>query len=176
MNTVRVPPLVHVWHKHTTTKWIAFATYIHAQWPKVDKDLVLDEAKLLASFPGFPIIQFLIACSVEKQKGKAWSILQSQCRQGGEEFRIERMHFGHMFFVLNRDGKFFTSQMFKLQHLEQKLQENVSSSFIQLGPLSPSVYHGRHWHHPCDEMDLPPSFLHTASDQKLDGEKAWEQG
>ena len=25
-----------------------------------------------------------------------------------------------------------------------------------------------------DIQDLPPSFLHTASDQKLDGGKAWE--
>ena len=40
------------------------------------------------------------------------------------------------------------------------------------------IYLGRHRRHSRDKMQpgLPPPFLHTASDQKLDGGKAWERG
>ena len=58
-----------------------------------------------------------------------------------------------------RSGTFFTLQTFKLQRLGKKLQEKVSSSFFRSGPLSPSVYLGRHWHHSCDEMGLPPQSV-----------------
>ena len=32
----------------------------------------------LALFPGLPTVQFLIACSMQKQRGKAWSILSRE--------------------------------------------------------------------------------------------------
>ena len=44
------------------------------------------------------------------------------------------------------------------------------------GPLTPSVYLGRHGCHSRDKMEQTPPFLRTASDQKLDSGKAWEQG
>ena len=41
----------------------------------------------------------------------------------------------------------------------------------------PSVYLGRRdVIHMINIPGLPPPFLHTASDQKLDGGKAWKQG
>ena len=50
----------------------------------------------LASFPDLPIILFLIACSMRKWRGKAWSILSCECcfvsylgRQKGEASLIE---------------------------------------------------------------------------------------
>ena len=35
----------------------------------------------LASFPGLPTVQFLIACSMQKQRGKAWYHLSREWRQ-----------------------------------------------------------------------------------------------
>ena len=45
-------------------------------------------------------------------------------------------------------------------------------------PPPPSVYLGRHWCHSHDKwyQAFPLRFLRTASDQKLDGGKAWERG
>jgi len=34
-----------------------------------------------ASFPGLLTVQFLVACSTQKQRGKAWSILSREWRQ-----------------------------------------------------------------------------------------------
>ena len=34
----------------------------------------MHNAENLASFPSFPTIQFLIACSMQKRRGEAWSI------------------------------------------------------------------------------------------------------
>ena len=60
----------------------------------------------LASFPGLPTIQLLIAYSVKKQRGGAWSILSHEVttegrQRGGEVSLTERIHFVHVFFVLN---------------------------------------------------------------------------
>ena len=35
----------------------------------------------LASLPGLPTVQFLIACSMQERRGKAWPILSHECRQ-----------------------------------------------------------------------------------------------
>ena len=48
---------------------------------------------------------------------------------------------------------------------------------LSIGDLSPSVYLGRHnIIHVINGPGLPPPFLHTASDQKSDGGRIWEQG
>ena len=41
------------------------------------KDLVFgrEPRLIVASFLGLPIVQFLIACNIQKWRGKAWSIL-----------------------------------------------------------------------------------------------------
>jgi len=36
---------------------------------------------LLDSFSGLPTVQFLITCSMQKRRGKAWSILSREWRQ-----------------------------------------------------------------------------------------------
>ena len=62
---------------------------------------------------------------------------------------MERTHFAHVFFVLNYEQYAFSlRKRSKLQRLRQKLQDQASN---------------------------PHPFLHTASDQKLDGGKAWER-
>ena len=40
--------------------------------------VVAVNAHAVASFPGLPTVQFLIACSKQKRKGKAWSILSHE--------------------------------------------------------------------------------------------------
>ena len=71
----------------------------------------------LASFLGLPTIQFLIACSMQKQKGKAWSILSlndvmqylPRLTEGGRGPQskgcISRLHSS---FFLTRSSAFFT--------------------------------------------------------------------
>ena len=48
---------------------------------------------ILASFPGLPIVQFLIACSMQKWRGKVWSVNDVSVylgRQRGEGSPIEK--------------------------------------------------------------------------------------
>ena len=75
----------------------------------------------LASFPGIPPIQFLIACSMQKWRGNTWSILSHEDisgRQRGEGSLIKRAHFAHGFFTLNQEWvTLFASQMFKTSAL-----------------------------------------------------------
>ena len=98
---------------------------------------------ILASFPGLPTVQFLIVCSMQNKGGRPGSISHAndvsvyQGRQrGGEEFLIERTHFGH---VLSFEPR---AVCFSLQNL--KLQDQASSLFFQWGTLRASVYLGRH--------------------------------
>ena len=81
MNTVRVPPLVHVWHKHATTKWIAFANNIHAQWKKVGKDLVQPKLQLICVKPSFH--GFSTSCPVfdrlQCRKTEGEALVHLQC-------------------------------------------------------------------------------------------------
>ena len=60
---------------------------------------------------------------------------------------------------------------------DRKLQNEVSSSFFQLGipPSLPYVYLGTYWCHSCDKMDqASPPFLHTVSDENEN--EVWEWG
>ena len=143
----------------------------------------------LALFLGLPTIQFLIACSMQKQKGKAWSILSLKwCPVvstkvdggggGGSPNRKDAFRACILRFFELGAVHFSLSKCLKLQCLGQKPQEKASSSFFQLETPSPSVYLGRHWRHLHHKLDqaFPLHFLYTASDQKLDGGKAWERG
>ena len=101
----------------------------------------------VASFPGLPTVQFLIACSMQKQRGKAWYHLSCEWHQ-----KIERAHFTHEFFVLNRERYAFRfanvqnsstwGRKYKIWHLARSFDR---------GPLPPSVYLGRHWRHSRDK-------------------------
>ena len=64
----------------------------------------------LALFPGIPFIQFLIACSMQKRRGNAWSILSHEDisgRQRGEGSLIKRAYFAYAFFTLNQEWYLF---------------------------------------------------------------------
>ena len=75
--------------------------------------------------------------------------------------------------TFERDGKCsFPCTVLFFDHLQYTTIQSRTA------PLPPSVCLGRHWRHSHDKMDqaFPPQFMHTASDQKLDGGKAWEWG
>ena len=120
-------------------------------------------SSVLASFPGLPIIQFwwLAVCKTE---GEAlvhfitWMTSVSTCRQrwGGVPDRKDAFC-GRILRFEPRTVRFLLCERSKLQCLGQKLQDQASSLFFRRGTP-------------------PPLFLHTASDQKLDGRKAWERG
>ena len=63
--------------------------------------------------------------------------------------RIESMHFMHMFFVLNQEQYVF----FCFENTPILGAETSRKGFKLLLSSSPSVYPGRHQHHPCDKMD-----------------------
>ena len=138
----------------------------------------------------FPPSSFLIACSKQKQRRKAWYIYFSMwmiCvylgrqKGGGEGSPIERTHFMYVLFVSNLEWyvlHFANIRNSSAWGRNYKIRPQAHS--FDGGPLYPSVYlHvGRHWRHSHDKNipGLPPQFLHTASNQKLDGGKAWEWG
>ena len=90
----------------------------------------------LASFPGLPIVQYLIACSMQKWRRKPWSsifimwmtLCLYQGRQRGEESLIERTHFVMRSSFWIRSGTFFTRWMFKTPVLEV-VQDKATSSY-----------------------------------------------
>ena len=96
---------------------------------------MLHEVIRLASFPGLPTVQFLIASSMQKWRGEAWVHLG---RQRGERVSDRKNTFMHVFLVLNSNT----------------WGRNQARSFDGGTPPHPSsVYQGGHWHHSCDKMD-----------------------
>ena len=125
----------------------------------------LDKSSLV---PRLSHLQFLITCSMQKRRGKAWSILSHEWRQrqrGGRGPQLKERILRIL--ILRFEPGTVCSLLrkcLKLQHLGQKLQGWGTP------PLhSPS----RHWHHSCDKMNqaFPLCFYTTASDQKLE---QWE--
>ena len=60
----------------------------------------------VASFPGLPAVQFLIACSMQKRRGKVWSILShivylGRQRGGGGVVPNQKEYISHTFFAWN---------------------------------------------------------------------------
>ena len=103
----------------------------------------------IASFPGLPTIQFLIAYSMQKQRRKAWSILsREQCRSLPKqterrwESPTERVHFAVVFFVLNNERCVFCFANIWNCSTWLGSTKKASISFFRLGPLPPSVYLG----------------------------------
>ena len=95
---------------------------------------VMSSNTSVALFPGLPTIQFLIACIIQKLRGRPGPIYQVNDvsvylgRQRVEGIPIERTHITHVFFVLNQEWCVFCLvKCSKLQHLRKKLQEKTSS-------------------------------------------------
>ena len=96
---------------------------------------------IVALFPGLPTIHFLITCSMQKRKGKAWSVLSRkwrQCRQKEEGSPMERTHFVHIFFILNQEWCHF-----RLVNLRNSIargknyKKRLQAPSLDGGPLPP---------------------------------------
>ena len=96
---------------------------------------------MLASFPGLPTVQFLVTCSMQKQRGRPGIIYHMNDvnvylgRQREEGPLIERTHFTDAFFALNQEQYAF--------HLAN-VQIRPPARFFDGGSLPPPVYLGRH--------------------------------
>ena len=100
---------------------------------------------------GLPTAQFLVACSVQKQRGKTWSFSVYLGRQRGGS-KIKELIFAffqerYLFHFANVWNSSSWNRNYKI-----RLQ---ACSFNQRPrpPPQPSVYLGRHWCHSRDEMD-----------------------
>ena len=104
----------------------------------------------LALFPGLPTIQFLIACSIQKRRGKDWSILSRdghQClpigRQRGGGSPIERRHAFCACVLRFVPGAVYIFYFVNIQNSSAwgrnyKIRSQARS--FNGGPLPPSVY------------------------------------
>ena len=110
----------------------------------------------LASFPGLPTVQFLIACSMQKRRGKAWSILSHEWCQcltryiegGGVPHR--RMNLRPYFVVFAPSARVSNVREAKMYRFWFKTKY-VCMKCVLL--MAPSVYLCRHWRHSRDKMD-----------------------
>ena len=82
------------------------------------------------------------------------------------------MHFARAFFVLNQE--LYTFHFANVRNSSAWGRNYKISRSFDGGPLPPSVYVDSDVIHVIMVPGLPLPFLHTASDQKLDGGKAWE--
>ena len=94
----------------------------------------------LALFPGLPTVQF-IACSMQKQQGKAWSILSREWHQCLP--RLTERRRDSLLNIWNSNG------------LDRNYKISPQVSFFRLG-TPPTLC--RHWCHSCDKMDQPVSL------------------
>ena len=177
------------WPKNASSNWrtgLLLEPSLMLCVPVLCRRLTSVYAKFIASFPGLPTVQFLIACSMQNGGGRPGpfyhvnDVLSTRGRQRGggvpNGFRP--------YLVVSATSTGITPDLnireVKNIPLLFQNEECVCEmrSFDQGGPLPPSVYLGRHWRHSHEKMDqaFPLCFLHTASDQKLDGGKAWERG
>ena len=117
---------------------------------------------LLASFLGLPTDQFLIACTMQKWRGKAWSISPREwcfvyvSRQRGE---WSRLHFAHVLFILKQE--LYVFRFVNVQNSSawgRNYKMRPQPHFFKNGP------------------SLPPRLLHRGSNQKLESWKASEWG
>ena len=126
---------------------------------------------VLALFQGLPAIQFLITYTVCKNRGEQPGPLYHM----NDVSVYERKSLRPYLVISTQSAEHLWFRSEKRTALGSKWKKSVHS--FDGGPLPP-LYLGRHWRHSHDGMDqvFPPLLLHAASDQKLDGRKAWEQG
>ena len=124
-----------------------------------------------------PTVQFLIACSLQKQRGHAWSILSHEwhfvylSRWGGGSFREHILHTSSSFWI--GTVCFLLHERSKLQRLVQKLQISIfyrivpSSKQLELsmvGAAPPPSWvrpHAIKVFHPADEWSIQSKHLAT---------------
>ena len=118
----------------------------HFQHPLVNKSWY----GFRASFPGLPIVHFLIACSMQKRKRKACYVLSHewwcQCRKN----ELEALSCSFCPECWSCKSLWDKNKNVPLQ-VRNKEHVCKMHSF-NVGPLPPSVYQGRHWHYSCDKI------------------------
>ena len=102
----------------------------------------------VASFPGLPTVQFLIACSIQKRRGKAWSILSCFVYVGrqreGEGSPIEKTSLMPYVVVSAPSAGVLSIREAKNVPLLFQSKERVHKMHsFNRGSLPPSVYLGR---------------------------------
>ena len=113
--------------------------------------VVAVNAHAVASFPGLPTVQFLIACSKQKRKGKAWSILSHEQhfvylgRHRGEGCLIEETSLRPHLVVSVPSAGFRMITKRKAYHSCFKRRTCVRNVFFWLGTTPPPVYLGRQY-------------------------------
>ena len=109
-----------------------------------------------------PTIQFLIAYSIQKQRGKAWSIFDMngavQCLP-----------------TLVNNGFHFTN-IWNSNVIGRYKEKLPSHSFCWWPIRTLCLPRYRHWHHSRDKMDKAFPVFAYYKRSKLDGGKAWECG
>ena len=191
-------------------------------------------SSILASFPGRSCLQFLIACSIQKQRGKVWekeshAWCQVDMRvdvKGAvtDSCNSQTSRWSHLQFLIacsiqKRRGKVWEKESHAWRQVDmrvdvkgavtdscnsqtlrwsasslpnrtidtvfrmlqsQVLGQNITRRTLRffVGHRPPHIYShvyltSRTW---LFLPGLPPPFLHTASDQKLEAGTAWERG
>ena len=119
----------------TTKLW-----YMHVTLCCGDTICLLTCGLDIASFPGLPTIQFLIACSMQKKKnegGRPGSIYLGRQRVVGFSL-VERTHFTHALFVLSQERCIF--RIANVQTSRAWVMNRPQPRSFNRGPLPPSVY------------------------------------
>ena len=91
---------------------------------------------ILASFPGLPIVQFLIACSMQKWRGKVWSVNDisvylGRQREGGVPHRKGRTWCLILLF-LSQVLEFQTFMKWKMYHSWFKMKNTCAKCVLSI--------------------------------------------
>ena len=134
----------------------------------------------LASFPDFPLSSFrsLIVCKNGGGRPRIFYYINEVSvylggQSGGGVYHQKYAFCARIFCFEPEVLRFSLHECSKLQRLGQKRQNKVSSSFFRCGTLPRKTLISFTWQK--NIPGLPPPFLHTTSDQKLDSGKTWER-
>ena len=106
---------------------------------------------MIASFSGLPTVQFLIACSMQKQRRRPDPFYHVNdvsvylgIDRGREGPPIKRMHSAHVLLVLNQEWYVFRFlDVWNSSAWDRNCKVKLHASSFDWGPLPPSVYLGR---------------------------------
>ena len=143
----------------------------------------LYNSAMLASFPGRSCLQFLIACSMQKQRGKAWE--RVTCTTSGRQWGSYeggvpgKESWGPSCNILSKN--------LRLQHSKDNINTAccpvdsrlINTRFVSYNNRAPPRIYPHVYLMSCTWLfllGLPAPFLHTASVKKLEMETAWEWG
>ena len=117
----------------TRTEWFWEECSAYSHWLR--NPTYQGDRHVLPSFQVLPTIQLLIPSSMQKWRGKAWSILSRQCLPRVHDQK-DTFH-THILCFEPRAVHFLLLEHSKLQCLGQKLQDQASSSFFREGTPPP---------------------------------------